>query len=80
MNYEYRCPKCGHIFTREFPFTKNPEFTACPQCACLLAARFFGTVPPVMYVGHGWAGKSELDARDPRNDNPLDFSDLTGGE
>ena len=78
MNYEYRCTKCGHIFSRRFPFTKNPEFVACSECGSLLATRFFGTVPPICFKGVGWASKRELDALDPKNDNPQDFTEFTG--
>lgn len=78
MTYEYRCNKCGHIFTKKFPFTQNPEYTSCPRCGSLVATRYFGTAPPVMFKGDGWASKSELDPRDTRNDAPQDFSDLTG--
>ena len=77
MHYEYRCPECGHIFTRKFPFAQNPDTVLCAKCQGV-AERFFGTVPMVMYVGHGWASKSELDARDPANDNPQDFTEFTG--
>lgn len=72
MIYEYRCTECGHIFSRSFPFTKNPPATACPECPGG-AERYFGTVPPICFKGQGWASKSELDPHDPKNDRPLDF-------
>lgn len=77
ITYEYRCTDCGHIFPLKFRFTENPSEASCPECQGA-ASRFFGSVPPVHYKGSGWAGKRELDAMDPRNDNPTDFSDLTG--
>jgi len=78
MLYEYRCSKCRHIFTLKFPLTQNPKFVSCSECGCLLAERYFGTVPPICFMGPGWASKTELDALDPANDNPQDFSDITG--
>lgn len=77
MDYEYRCP-CGYIFTKKFPFTKNPKYASCPECGSLIATRYFGAVPSICFKGPGWASKSELDPRDPKNDNPQDFEQFTG--
>ena len=75
--YEYCCPH-GHIFTVEFPFAQNPTFASCPECGCLVAKRYFGTAPTICFKGPGWASKTELDAHDPQNDRPLDFTPEIG--
>lgn len=77
MDYEYRCTWCRHVFTLTFPFAQNPPTATCPECLDV-SERFFGTVPPICFKGSGWASKSELDAMDPKNDNPQDFTEFTG--
>lgn len=83
MNYEYRCSKCKHVFTRQFRLAENPKFVSCPECGCLLATRYFGAAPTVCFKGSGWGCRTELDAHDPQNDRPLDFTpeigDFPGG-
>lgn len=74
MLYEYRCTECGHVFPRNFLLAANPLKVECGKCGAI-AERFFGTVPPICFKGQGWAGKRELDAHDPKNDNPLDLGD-----
>lgn len=77
MIYEYHCGSCDKVLQIPFPFTKNPEAVQCHLCGGV-AVRFFGTVPPICFKGQGWASKSELHAMDPKNNNPQDFSDITG--
>ena len=77
MIYEYCCIECETVSPARFPFAKNPDSILCPECEGL-AFRFFGSVPPICFKGEGWASKSELDAMDPKNNNPQDFTEFTG--
>lgn len=77
MIYEYHCGNCDKILQLSFPFARNPEAVVCHLCGSA-AVRFFGAVPPIHFKGGGWASKSELDAMDPKNNDPTDFSDITG--
>lgn len=75
--YQYKCLDCGVVIEEQHRFTHHPSKTTCPKCEGK-AVRYFGTVPPIHFIGHGWSIKNLVDPMDttnPRND-PLFFDDL----
>ena len=79
ITYEYKCTKCGAVVERRYRFGKNPPSVECDKCGAE-ARQHFGTPVAIHFVGWDWTRKDLLDPLDPRNDRPLDFSDVEPDE
>jgi putative FmdB family regulatory protein len=55
--YDYRCPECGHEFTKRLRIAQHAEPQACPECGHEPADKRI-SAPNFILKGDGWTGKN----------------------